>query len=120
LVGSAGTISVPFQKPTFNRNQYGLNFGGPLVKDKLFYFLDYEGFRQTLKPLYVLYAAHAERAQRHPGGPGQEPRDGLWFIRPARRSRRAPSTRSRLQIIKLLPKPFATQLPVSSGSPLPA
>ena len=52
LVGTAGT-SVPFQKPAFNRNQFGMNFGGPIVKDKLFFFLDYEGFRQTLKPLYV-------------------------------------------------------------------
>ncbi len=50
--GSSG-ISVPFKKPTFNRNQYGINFGGPLIKDKLFFFLDYEGFRQVLKPLSV-------------------------------------------------------------------
>ena len=53
LVGGSG-ISVPFEKPTFNRNQFGMNFGGPIIKDKLFYFLDYEGFRQTLRPLYVL------------------------------------------------------------------
>ena len=53
LVSNAG-ISVPFQKPTFNRNQFGLNFGGPILKDKLFFFLDYEGYRQTLSPLYVL------------------------------------------------------------------
>ena len=46
--------TVPFQKPTFNRNQYGLNFGGPILKDKLFFFLDWEGFRQTLRPLTVL------------------------------------------------------------------
>jgi len=52
LVGSAGT-KVPFQKPAFNRNQFGMNFGGPILKNKLFFFLDYEGFRQTLKPLYV-------------------------------------------------------------------
>jgi hypothetical protein len=44
---------VPFKKPTFNRNQYGVNFGGPIVKNKLFFFLDYEGFRQVLKPLSV-------------------------------------------------------------------
>jgi len=53
LVSNTGT-SVPFQKPTFNRNQYGMNFGGPIAKDKLFFFLDFEGFRQTLRPLYVL------------------------------------------------------------------
>jgi hypothetical protein len=53
LVGNTG-ISVPFKKPTFNRNQFGVNFGGPIIKDKLFYFVDYEGFRQVLKPLSVL------------------------------------------------------------------
>ena len=53
VVGNTGNI-VPFQKPTFNRNQFGVNFGGPILKDKLFYFVDFEGFRQTLKPLAVL------------------------------------------------------------------
>ncbi len=51
--GSSGIV-VPFRKPTFNRNQFGFNVGGPIVKDKLFFFLDYEGFRQVLKPLSVL------------------------------------------------------------------
>ncbi len=51
--GSSGIV-VPFRKPTFNRNQYGFNLGGPIRKDKLFFFLDYEGFRQVLKPLSVL------------------------------------------------------------------
>src|SRR3984957_458628 len=51
-VGNTGNV-IPFQKPTFNRNQFGVNFGGPIIKDKLFYFVDYEGFRQVLKPLAV-------------------------------------------------------------------
>ena len=51
-VGGTGNV-IPFQKPTFNRNQFGMNVGGPIRKDKLFFFLDYEGFRQTLKPLSV-------------------------------------------------------------------
>jgi hypothetical protein len=45
---------VPFRKPTLNRNQFGMNFGGPIVKDHLFFFLDYEGLRYVSKPLFVL------------------------------------------------------------------
>ena len=30
-----------------------MNFGGPILRNHLFFFLDYEGFRQTLRPLYV-------------------------------------------------------------------
>jgi hypothetical protein len=51
-VGGTGNV-IPFKKPAFNRNQFGMNFGGPIVKDKLFFFLDYEGFRQKLTPLSV-------------------------------------------------------------------
>ena len=53
IVSNTGKVT-PFQEPAFNRNQFGMNFGGPIMKDKLFYFLDYEGFRQTLTPLSVL------------------------------------------------------------------
>jgi hypothetical protein len=53
IVGGAGQVT-PFVKSTFNRNQFGINFGGPILKDRLFFFLDYEGFRQVLKPLSVL------------------------------------------------------------------
>jgi len=43
----------PFFKPLFNRNQYGVNFGGPIIKNRFFWFLDYEGFRQTLTPTVI-------------------------------------------------------------------
>jgi hypothetical protein len=33
-------------KPTLRRNQYGATVGGPLVKNKAFFFGDFEGFRQ--------------------------------------------------------------------------
>jgi hypothetical protein len=34
--------------PPFTLNQFGGNFGGPIVKDKAFFFANYEGFRQSL------------------------------------------------------------------------
>jgi len=52
-VGGTG-ITTPFKKPTLDRNQFGFNFSGPLIKNKLFFFVDFEGFRQTLTPLSVL------------------------------------------------------------------
>ncbi len=35
------------EKPEMNRNQYGGVFGGPFVKDRSFFFADFEGYRQT-------------------------------------------------------------------------
>ena len=35
-------------------NYTGGSLGGPILKNKLFWFLDYEGFRQTLTPTVVL------------------------------------------------------------------
>ncbi|MGA7352232.1 MAG: carboxypeptidase regulatory-like domain-containing protein, partial [Acidobacteriaceae bacterium] len=39
IVSNTGKVT-PFREPAFNRNQFGMNFGGPILRDKLFYFLD--------------------------------------------------------------------------------
>ncbi len=34
-------------RPTYNRNQFGGSLGGPLVKDRAFFFISYQGTRET-------------------------------------------------------------------------
>ncbi|HTW63018.1 MAG TPA: TonB-dependent receptor [Bryobacteraceae bacterium] len=38
--------SSNFVKPPLQRNQFGVTIGGPLIKNRLFFFADYEGLRQ--------------------------------------------------------------------------
>jgi hypothetical protein len=35
-------------KPDYRRNQFGGTLGGPLVKDHTFFFVDYQGQRQSI------------------------------------------------------------------------
>ncbi|MBZ5636436.1 MAG: TonB-dependent receptor [Acidobacteriia bacterium] len=41
-----GQRPATFKKPTLQRNQFGASIGGPFIKNKIFFFGDYEGFRQ--------------------------------------------------------------------------
>jgi hypothetical protein len=50
-------------KPPLIRNQFGFTFGGPIIKDHTFFFLDYEGFRQISKAL--VFSALPTLAQRN-------------------------------------------------------
>src|SRR5262249_16320573 len=40
---------VPEPKQPFHNNQFGGSFGGPIKRDKTFFFLDYEGLRESGK-----------------------------------------------------------------------
>lgn len=46
--------ATPFllTQPIHQQNQFGGSVGGPIVKDKLFYFLTYDGFRKVGRVLY--------------------------------------------------------------------
>ena len=54
---TAASLPVsPGTKSPFQRNQYGGNIGGPIMKDKLFFFLDAERIQQHLQAPIVLLA----------------------------------------------------------------
>jgi len=38
----------PAKKPPYKQNQFGVAVGGPIKKDKIFYFFNYEGYRSRL------------------------------------------------------------------------
>src|SRR4029078_7598627 len=49
-------------KPSLIRDQFGFTVGGPIKKDRTFFFADYEGFRQVQKNL--VYSTIPTLAQR--------------------------------------------------------
>src|SRR5580704_15043502 len=78
VVSNTGTVT-PFKKPAFNRNQFGMNFGGPILRDKLFFFLDYEGFRQNLTPLTVFTLPTQDELAGNLVVPVRDPRNGTIY-----------------------------------------
>jgi hypothetical protein len=50
-LNAEGFFHPQFGKPVLIQNQFGGAIGGPIVKEKLFFFADYEGFRRVTKEL---------------------------------------------------------------------
>ena len=48
--------------PTLEKNQFGGSFGGPLVRNKAFFFVNYEGLRQTIGQTQADQRARRQRA----------------------------------------------------------
>jgi hypothetical protein len=61
-LNATGYLFAPAPKPPLNRNQFGMTLGGPIVKNKLFFFTDYEGFRQILH--YINFDSIPDAADR--------------------------------------------------------
>jgi hypothetical protein len=62
--------------PPFRRNQFGGAIGGPIVKDKTFLFVNYEGFRQSLHQTSAAFVP--DLASRAKAVPSVVPLLNLW------------------------------------------
>jgi hypothetical protein len=67
------------QKPTLVQNQFGAALGGPIRKDKLFFFVDYEGLRSVARSLTYLTLPTADQKQGKLGIPIANPYTGAIY-----------------------------------------
>ncbi len=63
-------------KPKLNRNQFGFVFGGPILRNRTFFFTDYEGFRQVSRALTFASIPTMEQRQGILGKPILNPLTG--------------------------------------------
>jgi hypothetical protein len=63
-------------KPKLLRNQFGFVFGGPIVRNRTFFFADYEGFRQISRTLVLSSIPTMAQRQGILGKPIQNPLTG--------------------------------------------
>jgi len=61
------------QKPILIQNQFGATFGGPIIKDKTFFFLDYEGYRRITSSLVFATVPTAAQREGRLGVPVRNP-----------------------------------------------
>jgi len=66
-------------KPTLNRNQFGGVFGGPLLRNRAFFFANYEGFRQVQRAVTFASIPTAAQRQGVMGKPVMNPLTGAIY-----------------------------------------
>ncbi|MBI1786702.1 MAG: carboxypeptidase regulatory-like domain-containing protein [Acidobacteria bacterium] len=97
-------------KPAFNRNEFGATVGGPVIRNRTFFFGSYEGLRQrTASTPFLSYGTAAMRGGDFSGlAPVRDPLSGDNFA-----NNRIPTSRLDSRSLKLLEY---VPLPNTSGS----
>jgi hypothetical protein len=67
-------------KPVFIQNQFGASIGGPVKRDKLFYFFDYEGLRRITHTLIFATVPTADQKAGKFGSAIRNPLTGETFL----------------------------------------
>jgi hypothetical protein len=86
-------------KPTLSRHQYGGTFGGPIVRNKTFFFGDFEGFRQDRKITTISSIPTPQQRQGILAVDVRDPRTGALY--PA--GTRIPMTAFASKVLSQLP-----------------
>lgn len=98
---------VTGEKPDMKQNQFGVAGGGPVVKNRLFYYADYEGLRRKQSQLF--YASIPDPVMRRGEFPGvalRNPYDGVPY--PDGRVPAALQTAFARKVLSDLPAPNRT------------
>ena len=67
------------QKPVLIQNQFGGTIGGPIIKEKTFFFFDYEGFRRITHSLQFATVPTAAQRNGQLGAPVRNPFTGVVY-----------------------------------------
>ena len=95
---------VTGEKPPLSRDQFGFTLGGPLVRNRAFFFGDYEGFRQTRENVSFQTIPNATQRQGILSVSVRNPLTGVTY--PA--GTQIPMTDFARKVLSQLPDPTST------------
>ena len=78
-LNAVGFFKPSLGKPVFQQNQFGAAFGGPIRKNKTFFFADYEGLRRVTRQLSFVTVPTLEQRQGIFGTPIRNPYTGETY-----------------------------------------